>query len=32
MPALEAFNMKWTIGSDDLVFPYILSIGMKVLW
>lgn len=32
MPALVAFGRKWRIGSDDLVYPYIVSLCTRFLW
>ena len=32
MPALEAFRVKWKIGSDDLVFPFATAIAIRVVW
>jgi sn1-specific diacylglycerol lipase len=32
MPALVAFGRKWRIGSDDLVFPNLASLCVRLLW
>ena len=32
MPALEACGRKWEFGSDDLVFPGLASLFVRVLW
>ena len=32
MPALQAFGRKWRIGSDDLVFPNLLSLCIRFIW
>ncbi|XP_041362272.1 diacylglycerol lipase-beta-like isoform X2 [Gigantopelta aegis] len=32
MPGLFAFNRKWSIGSDDLVFPILVEICIRIAW
>ncbi|XP_044755828.1 diacylglycerol lipase-beta-like [Coccinella septempunctata] len=32
MPALRFFGRKWLIASDDLVFPGLLEIVLRILW
>ncbi|KAK3601848.1 hypothetical protein CHS0354_041771 [Potamilus streckersoni] len=32
MPQLVAFGRRWTIGSDDLVFPGLMEIGLRIIW
>lgn len=32
MPGLVAFGVKWKIGSDDLVFPFIGSLCNRAIW
>ena len=32
MPALKAFGIKWKVGSDDFVFPYIGSVILRLFW
>ena len=32
MPALRAFGIKWKVGSDDFVFPYIGSVILRLFW
>ncbi|KAL5018349.1 hypothetical protein ScPMuIL_004071 [Solemya velum] len=32
MPGLVAFNRRWGIGSDDLVYPGILEIFLRLVW
>ncbi|XP_076332276.1 diacylglycerol lipase-beta-like isoform X2 [Tachypleus tridentatus] len=32
MPGLIACNRRWGIGSDDLLFPALFEIGIRMLW
>ncbi|XP_072028584.1 diacylglycerol lipase-beta-like [Amphiura filiformis] len=32
MPALVAFNRKWRVGSDDFVFPGVISVFIRIAW
>ncbi|XP_022255756.1 sn1-specific diacylglycerol lipase beta-like isoform X2 [Limulus polyphemus] len=32
MPGLVACNRRWGIGSDDLLFPALFEIGIRMLW
>ncbi|XP_066139540.1 diacylglycerol lipase-beta-like [Euwallacea fornicatus] len=32
MPALRLFGRKWLAASDDLVFPGLFEIGLRILW
>uniref|UniRef100_A0AC35TT82 Lipase_3 domain-containing protein n=1 Tax=Rhabditophanes sp. KR3021 TaxID=114890 RepID=A0AC35TT82_9BILA len=32
MPALVAFGRRWSIGSDDFVFPSIIEASIRFLW
>ena len=32
MPALELFNRRWRIGSDDLVLPGALELTIRAAW
>ncbi|XP_041063294.1 diacylglycerol lipase-beta isoform X1 [Carcharodon carcharias] len=32
MPGLVAFGRRWSLGSDDLVFPGALELMLRVLW
>ncbi|KAK3090708.1 hypothetical protein FSP39_013912 [Pinctada imbricata] len=32
MPALTAFGRRWSVGTDDFVFPGLLEIFVRVVW
>ena len=32
MPQLVAFSRRWTIGSDDFVFPGLMEIVLRIAW
>lgn len=32
MPALELFGRKWLAASDDLVYPGLFEIFIRVVW